>query len=445
MLEQHEPKIYAPIATNSTIPRDIRDRFADILNVKDYGAVGDGNTNDTQSFKNAKSAANTKNTVVYVPYGTYKITENIADNQSDISANAHTFLTDGHVTITGGGSVNVLDLSKALTRENGGLSVDNINNNGPIYLNSNSKLDFREGNGLVRVTNEDDGKQYITIKPKTNGGIVVDSGGISIDTSKIPVSAPITNTNGTIGFNPGTNSPITVTSGELGLNVGTGLEVTSSGQLICNVSAPEYTAGNGVNITSGTISAKVDGSTIGFIESGINAGALKVLSTSGINSQTIFLGDGNSVLLHDFGNNLVLLTGELPFVLEGNLDTNAYRTSWAYYWPSSAKQYLPIYEIFSYWYAKPTSDIKIWKAVSVQSPLGYDYGFLNINKDYTHPDTTTYSPSYSSGAINKLGTKGFWEEGESFDSGTQYVFGNDTSTDYYGTRQLFITILGFKH
>lgn len=47
-----KPKIYDVIATGTTEPRDIRDRFADTINVKDFGAVGDG-TDETAKVQAA--------------------------------------------------------------------------------------------------------------------------------------------------------------------------------------------------------------------------------------------------------------------------------------------------------------------------------------------------------------------------------------------------------
>lgn len=43
------------------------------INVKDYGAVGDGVTDDTVAIKNALTAANTNNVPVYVPSGEYLV------------------------------------------------------------------------------------------------------------------------------------------------------------------------------------------------------------------------------------------------------------------------------------------------------------------------------------------------------------------------------------
>ena len=58
------------IATGGTTKRTLQDHFGDILNVKDFGAKGDGVTNDTAAF--AAAAASGKK--IYVPKGSYKLT-----------------------------------------------------------------------------------------------------------------------------------------------------------------------------------------------------------------------------------------------------------------------------------------------------------------------------------------------------------------------------------
>ncbi|CAH9013147.1 putative right-handed parallel beta-helix repeat-containing protein [Vibrio phage 464E53-1] len=56
-------------ARGSTTPRTLADRFADVVNVKDFGAVGDGVTDDTQAFLDVSEFINTKggNASVFVP------------------------------------------------------------------------------------------------------------------------------------------------------------------------------------------------------------------------------------------------------------------------------------------------------------------------------------------------------------------------------------------
>lgn len=85
-------------ATGSTEERLLKDRFSDFVNVKDFGAKGDGTTNDTAAFQAAKAAADQRNAVVYVPDGTYKVTEPVVGE----------FISFGHPTFVGGGSVTFL-------------------------------------------------------------------------------------------------------------------------------------------------------------------------------------------------------------------------------------------------------------------------------------------------------------------------------------------------
>lgn len=83
----NKPKIYAPIATGSTEPRDLRDRFADVVNVKDFGAVPTDTTeyNDSQLSDNtdcvqsAINVASVSNKAVWIPKGVRYFREFIDD------------------------------------------------------------------------------------------------------------------------------------------------------------------------------------------------------------------------------------------------------------------------------------------------------------------------------------------------------------------------------
>ena len=69
---------YLPvISTGSTTSRSLKDRFADTVNVKDFGAKGDGITDDTASIQAAIDSKYPKGGVVYIPSGKYKVSSTI--------------------------------------------------------------------------------------------------------------------------------------------------------------------------------------------------------------------------------------------------------------------------------------------------------------------------------------------------------------------------------
>lgn len=56
------------------VPRLISDGFGDYPSVKDFGATGDGTTNDTASFQSAIDALSSEGGTILVPFGTYNVT-----------------------------------------------------------------------------------------------------------------------------------------------------------------------------------------------------------------------------------------------------------------------------------------------------------------------------------------------------------------------------------
>jgi hypothetical protein len=62
---------YTATATGTSTSRQIEDRFADVINVKDFGATGNGTTDDTAAIQAAITAA-PAGAAIYFPKGSYK-------------------------------------------------------------------------------------------------------------------------------------------------------------------------------------------------------------------------------------------------------------------------------------------------------------------------------------------------------------------------------------
>lgn len=127
------------ITPGTTADRTLAERAGDAVNVKDYGAKGDGEHDDTNAFQAAAAAANAKGAVVYVPHGTYKISEPVEGE----------FISFGHVTISGSGSVTRLtDLfNDYVHKRNYELSNEDIQGQKTFLGKVNFKADtVNEGN-----------------------------------------------------------------------------------------------------------------------------------------------------------------------------------------------------------------------------------------------------------------------------------------------------------
>lgn len=70
------------IATGSLSARSLKDRFSDIVNVKDFGALGNGVADDTAAIQAALDVDSGAK-MVYLPAGTYKITSALLLNNDN--------------------------------------------------------------------------------------------------------------------------------------------------------------------------------------------------------------------------------------------------------------------------------------------------------------------------------------------------------------------------
>ena len=95
---------YPVTATGSTVARTLQERFADVVNVKDYGAVGDGVTDDTDAF----CAAVVGHNAIYVPSGTYAL-QFTSSNASSLPAVLSGVYGPGKLNVTVAEGVYSLD------------------------------------------------------------------------------------------------------------------------------------------------------------------------------------------------------------------------------------------------------------------------------------------------------------------------------------------------
>ena len=75
--------------TGSTEPRFLADRFADAINVKDFGAVGDGVTDDTAAINAAIASISSTGGVIDLPSGVYRTTSTITITSANVSISGH--------------------------------------------------------------------------------------------------------------------------------------------------------------------------------------------------------------------------------------------------------------------------------------------------------------------------------------------------------------------
>lgn len=119
-LNDVDEKIYqGTIATGSTTRRTLENRAADVINVKDFGAVGDGVTDDTVAIQAALTAATGKG--LYFPPASYKISAEL-----NVSANTYVFAKNSTAVLT-----QVTSGQNAFTLLGNNISIDGLHIVGP--------------------------------------------------------------------------------------------------------------------------------------------------------------------------------------------------------------------------------------------------------------------------------------------------------------------------
>lgn len=73
------------VAAGSITSRSLVNRFADVRNVKDFGAIGDGTTDDTSAFQAAINSIPSIGGSIYVPAGRYKVTSTLTIANKTVS------------------------------------------------------------------------------------------------------------------------------------------------------------------------------------------------------------------------------------------------------------------------------------------------------------------------------------------------------------------------
>lgn len=66
------------LTPTGAVNRNFNTKLAEWISVKDFGAVGDGTTDDTTAIQNAITFGSTNKNKIFIPAGTYKITSKIA-------------------------------------------------------------------------------------------------------------------------------------------------------------------------------------------------------------------------------------------------------------------------------------------------------------------------------------------------------------------------------
>lgn len=165
------------VADGTTTPRSISDRFADIINVKDFGAKGDGVTDDTESIQRAIDRVAVRGGgIVYVPAGKY--------------IQCNTIIIKNRVRLIGDGDwLTIIQKSDGMNKD--AVVSDNFDDLKDIDDQQNSPL-FPRDFGIIGITFQG---RYLSgdVTAVGNSYINTNGGGIKIIGSRYTLDCTVLN------------------------------------------------------------------------------------------------------------------------------------------------------------------------------------------------------------------------------------------------------------
>lgn len=118
-------------ATDSSTARTLADRFAEVFNVKDFGATGDGTTDDYAAIAAAIAALPTRGGIVFFPPGVYAHSQviQVGNGTSSLASTTQNIMLIGQTVPNG--ELSTINSATRL-KYTGSAAAANIRVNGPI-------------------------------------------------------------------------------------------------------------------------------------------------------------------------------------------------------------------------------------------------------------------------------------------------------------------------
>ena len=115
--------------------RTVTSRFQDTISVKDFGATGDGSTNDTAAIQAALNQGSTSGVSVYLPAGTYQVEDTI-----NVKSNTHFF---------GAGEASLIRMKSTIGRDTTLVRTGSRDNKIKNVIIEHMTLDFNKARHTV--------------------------------------------------------------------------------------------------------------------------------------------------------------------------------------------------------------------------------------------------------------------------------------------------------